>query len=95
MATAALPPCLSEETKSEEVEETSSEEFERVESELTALSEGVAKEALDLGQSLISQIRTEEDYPPDYLNNVEEKVNHLQEALRKVSHYIHLYSGGL
>ena len=59
-------------------------DLERLESELSEVSQGTAREALDLGQSLITQIRTEEDYPPDYLNNVQEKVDHLREVISKV-----------
>ena len=78
--TAALLPSY----LSDEVSDTLDSELDRTESDLTALSDGVAKEALELGQSLISQIQTEEDYPPDYLNNVKEKVGHLEDALSKV-----------
>ncbi len=44
-------------------------------------SEGMCGEALSLGEALAGQIRSEEDFPPDYLANVEDKVAGLRAGL--------------
>ena len=51
-----------------------------LEGEITILSKSV-DEALQLGKELISEIQAEEDYPPDYLGNVTEKVSTMQATL--------------
>ena len=38
----------------------------------------------NLGERLISEIQSEEDYPPDYLNNVSEKVKQMRDQMTQI-----------
>eukprot|EP00094_Tigriopus_californicus_P012072 TCALIF_11665-PA protein Name:"Similar to DMD Dystrophin (Gallus gallus)" AED:0.11 eAED:0.12 QI:11/0.44/0.31/0.89/0.88/0.89/19/143/3398 len=74
---------LSEHVNQESFPTEESLEEERIalyESILKDVSEGLpdAEEALRLGQELIQDIQAEEDFPPDYLSNVTDKVTSLQ-----------------
>ena len=40
--------------------------------------------ATNLGEKLISEIQSEEDYPPDYLNNVSEKVKQMRDQMTQI-----------
>ncbi len=46
--------------------------------------DGMCKEALARGRDLIAEIQTEQDFPPDYLANVTEKVDALKVQLESV-----------
>ena len=54
-----------------------------LEREVTNLS-GSVNDVLQLGNDLISEIQAEEDYPPDYLNNVTEKVSSMESSLSEI-----------
>ena len=47
-------------------------------------SDGMCREALRLGDALVADIRAEADFPPDYLENVEQKVTALRGQLGAV-----------
>ncbi len=47
-------------------------------------AEGMCKEALVLGEDLITKIKEEDDFPQDYLANVQDKVNSLKQGLGSI-----------
>ena len=57
--------------------------IEKVEQEVVIFAENVT-DALQLGKDLIAEIQAEEDYPPDYLKNVIEKVSLMKENLSEI-----------